>query len=149
RELGPVGLGLADGVVMDLDDQVAAARQRPADAFGQGAGLDAGRPAAEVALDGLARTAEARVTRPRVGLVALPGLAGGVDIRQDVVDHPAVPRSILDRRDIDVLLEPGGDHEASIDVAAPVVLAGPGGHGEIRTDVHDEVGRAEYPFVRV
>ena len=140
-DLAAIGLGLAAGVIVDLDDDVALVRQRPADALVEMAGPVAGRPAAQAAVDRLAGTAEARIARPRVGLVALAGLAGDVDVRQDVMDDAAVARPELDRRDVLVFVETGRDDEAAIDVLAA------GGHVEIGPDVDNQVGRAELPVV--
>ena len=140
-DASPVGLGLAAGVVVHLDDDVGASGQGPADALGQRAGLDAGRPAAQVAGDRLAGPGEARVARAGIGRVALPRLARDVDVGQDVVDDPAIADPVLDRRDVLILLEAGRDDEASIDVVAR------GRDREVGADVDDQVGLAERPVV--
>ena len=81
------------------------------------------------------------IAGPRVGLIALAGLARDIDIGQDVVDDPAVARPELDGRDVLVFFEAGRDDEAAIDVVAA------GGDVEIGADVDDQVGRAELPVV--
>ena len=134
-----VGLGLAAGVVVDLHDDVGLAGERAADPLGEAARLVAGGPAAEVAVDLHARSREARVAQPRVVRVLLPPFAAGVHVAEDVVDHLAVARLVLDGRDVDVLGEVGGDHEAAVDVVAG------GGDREALGGLDHEVGGPELP----
>ena len=58
------------------------------------------------------------------------------------MDHTAVAGTILDRRNVLVLVELGRNHEATINVVAR------GGDREIGAGVYDEVGGAELPIVR-
>ena len=141
-DLAAIGFRLAMRVIVNLNDDVALFGQRSADAIGQESGQVAGSPAAQAAMNRIARTAKAGVTRPRLGLIALAGLARRIDEGQDVMDDTAVARPVLDGRDVLILFEMGGDDETTIDVVAA------GRDGEIRTDVDDEVGRAELPVVR-
>ena len=107
REVEPdpraVDLGLAAGVVVDLEDHVGLARQAEADPLGEVAGLVPGVPEAELLEERDARPRERGVPRPLLGLVPLPRVAGRVEVGADVVHDPAVPRPEVDRRDVGVL----------------------------------------------
>ncbi len=66
-----VDLGLAAGMVMDLEEDVGAGRQGAADPVGQMVGHIPGRPAAQVSFDLDAGSRVRRVAGSRVGGVAL------------------------------------------------------------------------------
>ena len=113
-----VDLLLAAGMIVHLDDHIAVPGKRAAQAVGELAGLAAGRPAAEVAVNLDAGTGEAGVARAGLLGVLLPRLALGIDIGQDVMHDPAVAGPVLDPRDVDVGRQAGRHHEAAVDVGA-------------------------------
>ena len=144
RQPRAVDLGLAAGVVMDLEDHVGAGRHGTADPVGQVVRDVAGRPAAEVALDLDARARIGRIARPRV------------ERRRAARPAPLVSRNammwwttrrfpgwILDRRDERVA--PAGSWGSRSSDRGPGPVAGT---CEVLAHLEDEVGRAQGPAVR-
>ena len=138
---GAVGLGLAVGVIVDLDDGVGPFREHPADSFGESTRLVTRCPAAEVAVDFDLRAGEAGISGTGLGVILLLAFAGDVDIREHVVNHAAIAGAVFDCRDVHIVRKRCRHDEASVDVGAV------GGDREVGGGLEDEVGGAEGPVV--
>ena len=123
---------------MDLDNDVGLGGNANTDSFGKAVGLAAGCPEAQfVGWD--PRAGDGKVSRPREFGIELPPLPAGIDVSDEMVHRTAVSRSEIDRLEVRIFGQVGGEDEATVDVGAR------GGHREAFGRLENQVGRPELP----
>ncbi len=143
-DAGAIGFGLAARVIVNPQHDVRPARDHPADALGGKSRRHTGRPGTEAGVGQFRYSPGADLieeARLGIGPIALPRLAGHVQMDPAVMDDPPVSGAKFDAGDRHVVVERRGQHEGTVEVG-PARRDGVGlVHGE------HKVGLAELPAV--
>ncbi len=134
----PVALGLAIGVIVNLDNDVGLGRDADSDAIGESMGFESGGPEAQF-VGFKPRARRCRVARAGRICVELAPPSHGIDVGDEMVHRASCGGRIVDRFDVTVFRQISGQNEAAVDI-------GPrGGYREIFGRLEDQVGGPELP----
>src|SRR5262249_40155205 len=96
----------------------------------------------ESAMNRIARTAKACVSRARICLVPLSRFTRNIDKSEHMMNNASVTWTILHRRHVLVIVEMGWYDETAIDIFTV------GRNFIVRTNIDHKVGRTELPIFR-